>query len=185
MDLDAALRGRRSIRHHLADPVPDELLLEMIDLARHAPSSMDAQPWQFVIVRDAALRRELAAIKTRHAPPEKSAYPTGFVADAPASIVICVESARAHGRGLESAVLATANLLLAAHARGLGAVFLSAQRPGNPELGTEIARALGLPSGLEPVTIVPLGRPGEGPRRRTLRPLTTLVHHDRFGHRAD
>jgi len=180
MEIDEAIRSRRSVRRFAPDPIPDALVLELIDLARQAPSSMNGQPWQFVVVRDPARKQELATIKTRNCPPSKAAYPASFIADAPTIVVVCVERDRAHGRGVETAVLATANLLLAAHGRGLGSVFLAAHRPEQPELAAEISRCLGLPDDIEPITLVPLGRAAESPRERTLRPLETLVHHDEF-----
>jgi len=180
MEIDEALKTRRSVRRFTAEPIPDGLLRDIIDLARHAPSSMGGQPWQFVVVRDPARKKQLAEIKTRNCPPSKSAYPASFLAEVPAIIVVCVERDRAHDRGVESAVLATANLLLAAHARGLGAVYLAAHRPGQPELAHEIGRCLGLPDEIEPITLVPLGRAAESPRERVLRPLDSLVHFDEF-----
>jgi len=46
MDLDEAIKGRRSIRKYKSKDVPDSVVEDLIDLARHAPSSMNGQPWQ-------------------------------------------------------------------------------------------------------------------------------------------
>jgi hypothetical protein len=112
-----------------------------VNLARHAPSSMDGQPCHFVVVRDPAARRALAAIKNRHCPPEKRAFPSDFLADVPVVIVVCVDRGRSNDRDVENAAVATAFLLLAAQSRGLGSVYMTARRDGDPELAAEV-RAL-------------------------------------------
>jgi nitroreductase len=171
---------RRSIRCYRAEAVPDALLHDILHLARQAPSSMDGQPCHFVVVRDPITLRRLAAIKNRHCPPEKQAFPADFVADAPVVIAVCVERGRGYDRGLESAVLATAFLLLAAQSRALGSVYLSANRQDDPGLATEIRDLLRLPPGVDPVTLVPLGAPDEAPLPKTLRPLEEIIHDEIF-----
>lgn len=61
--LDEVLRGRRSIRRYAPRAVPDALVREILDLARHAPSSLGAQPWCFVVIRSRETLERLAAIK--------------------------------------------------------------------------------------------------------------------------
>src|SRR5262245_3226390 len=80
---DELLRGRRAIRRYAARDVADELVTAVLDMARHAPSSMNGQPWAFVVVRESETKRALARLKNRYRPPEKSAYPADFLAEAP------------------------------------------------------------------------------------------------------
>lgn len=171
---------RRSIRKFRRSPVPRRALVEILDLARHAPSSMNGQPWHFLVVTRPALKTRLAAIKNRHLPRAKHAYPADFIREAPAVVVVCVERARSHGRTMENGVLASALLLLAAEARGLGAVYLSAYRRGDPGLELEIRRLLRVPSGMRPVTLIPLGRPAERPAPTPLRDLAEILHDETF-----
>ena len=74
-----SVHGRRSIRRYDTRPVPDDLVREVMDLARCAPSSMDGQPCCFIVVRDAETKRRLAAIKNAACPPGKSAFPADFL----------------------------------------------------------------------------------------------------------
>jgi nitroreductase len=176
--LDAVIATRRSVRRYRPDAVSDAVVREIIDLARHAPSSMDGQPCEFVVVRGRQACARLAAIKERHCPPDKRAFPSTFVADAPVVVAVCVDRERSHDRGLENGVLATAFLLLAAASRGLSGVYLSARRDGDPDLTTEIRDALALPPRLDPITLVPLGYPDGPPPPKALRPLEEIVHHE-------
>src|SRR5258706_3262619 len=94
MELARAIRLRRSTREFLAREVPPSLVKRLLDLTRRAPSSMDGQPWHFVVVRDPAIKQALADIKNRHCPPEKKGFPSDFVARAPVVVVICVDVER-------------------------------------------------------------------------------------------
>jgi nitroreductase len=175
-----AIGARRSVRRYRPEPVPDVLVRELIDLARRAPTSMDGQPCHFVVVRDRATCAELAAIKARHCPDEKRGFPCDFVTDAPVVIAVCVDRERSHDRGLENGVLATAFLLLAATSHGLGGVYLSAQRGGDPGLAADVKALLALPAHVDPIALVPLGRPGTIPPPKALRPLHEIVHDEVF-----
>lgn len=179
---DEVLRGRRSIRRYAPRGVPDELVHEILDLARYAPSSMGAQPSCFVVIRSRDALERLAAIKDAHCAPDKrEAYPAGFLARAPLVVAVCIERGRAHGRGREGGILAASHLLLAAHARGLGGTYLTAYQPDDPGLEREIRLLLRLPAEVDPIALVPLGFPDERPAPRELRPLGELIHEETFG----
>jgi len=142
---------------------------------------MNDQPCCFVVVRHGETKRRLAALKDAHCPVEKrAAYPADFLAEAPVVVAVCVERSRAHGRARENGILATAYLLLAAHERGLAGVYLSAYQPEGTALALEIARLLDLPPEIEPVTLIPLGYPAEGPPPKAMREMTALIHHETF-----
>lgn len=181
MEFGEVVRTRRSIRRFSSAEVPDELLGTLIGCALRAPSSMNGQPWYFVVVRDSGTRRRLAEIKDRYCPPEKRAYPAGFLAEAPVVVVTCIDRARAFDRGIESGVLATAHLLLAAADKGLAGVYMSAYKDGTPALANEIRAILGIPPGIDPVTIVPMGYPGEAAAPKTVRSVHEVVFRERFG----
>ncbi len=180
MDFDSVVRGRRSIRRYRADAVPESEIRDLVDLARHAPSSMNEQPWHFVLVASADRKARLAEIKNRYCPPEKRSYHADFLRSAAWIVVVCVDRARSHGRTMENAVAATTTLLLAAHARRLGSVFMTAQAPDQPQLAEEIRTLLGLPAGIDPVTLLPLGRPDETPGEKRLAPLPPMIHVETF-----
>ena len=166
MDVLEAIKGRRSIRKFTAQPVSRALLEELADAARWAPSAGNIQPWRFVVVTAADVRRALAA----------AAYGQEFVAQAPA--VVTVVAAPPPGdhygpRGpelycLQDTAAATQNLLLAAYARGLGTCWVGAFDEG------AVARVLALPPGERPVALVPVGYPAAA-GRSSRRPADEVV----------
>jgi nitroreductase len=76
-----AIADRRSIRKFRPDPIPEELLNELLDAARLAPSGSNSQPWRFKIVKDAAAKAGLMA----------AAHQQKFIAAAPVVLVCCVD----------------------------------------------------------------------------------------------
>jgi nitroreductase/threonine dehydratase len=171
LKLENAILGRRSVRRYKPDPVAEEVVREILELARHAPSSMNGQPWEFVVVEDRAVLVELGAIKDRYCPPAKREFKATMFASAPLALVVCVDRSSSHDRVVENGVLASAYLMLAAHARGLGSVYLSAQRADEPRLAQAIRELLGIPDHVDPVTLVPLGYPDEAPQPKSMKSL--------------
>jgi nitroreductase len=180
MEFSEVVRGRRSVRKFQNRPVPDSEVEFLIDLARHAPSSMNGQPWHFVIVKSADTKAALVEIKNRYCPPEKQAYPADFLLKAPLIIIVCVEKSRSFGREIENSVMAASLLMQGAHSRGLGTVYMSAYMSSEPKLSKAIQKELGLPAGFAPVSILPLGYPDEIPRAKELRPVKEIIHFDQF-----
>jgi nitroreductase len=178
LTVDQAIRERRATRKFAARAVDAAILEEVLDLARRAPSSMNGQPWRFVVVRGAAAKDTLASIKNRYCPPEKRDYPADFLRQAPVIVVVCVETERAWGREIESGVLAAGTLMLAAAGRGLGSVYLTAYQSGEPRVAAEIRRVIGLDAPVQPIALVPLGYPAEPPPAKSLRPLAEMVVDD-------
>jgi len=181
MEFDDVVRSRRSVRAFSDADVPDDLVKSLIDCALRAPSSMNGQPWRFIVVRNAGTKRRLAETKDRYCPPEKREYPAGFLREAPVVVVTCVERANAFDRGLESGVLATAHLLLAAANHGLTGVYMSASKPGTPGLAGEIREILGVPADVDPITMVPIGYPGEAPAPKRVKDPDEVIFRETFG----
>lgn len=175
MQLDEAIRNRRSIRSYQSREVSPELIGEMLDLARHAPSAMNGQPWHFVVIRDREVKERLSEIKRLRCPLEKRVYVADYLKDAPLVVAICVERSRSYDRELENGLLAAAFLMLAATSRGLGSVYLSASRHGDPQLAADIVELLDLSSDTVPVSLVPIGFPAERPSTKELRPLSEMI----------
>lgn len=168
MDDHTMFRRRFSCRSYRHDPVPRSAIDAMLDAALWAPSAGNLQPWRFVVVLEAGLRRALAS----------AAYGQSFVAAAPTVIVVCAvpdESARHYGRRghdlycLQDTAAATENLLLAAVDLGLGACWVGAFDEH------AVARVLTLPDGWRPVAMVPVGFPAEREGRRSRRPLSDVT----------
>jgi nitroreductase len=183
MDVDQTIRGRRSIRRYQDRGIEDPVIEEILDLARHAPSSMNGQPWHFVVVRDEEAKRRLAAIKNRHCPLEKQAYRADFIEQAPLIVVVCVDKRESYDREIENGLLAASHILLAAQEKGLGSVYMSAHKAGEPAVAEDIRQALGIPGHVAPISLVPLGYPDERPEPKAMKPLKEMISRDVFGRR--
>jgi len=173
--VDEAIRTRRSIRSYQTREVPESVVQEILDLTRHSPSAMNGQPWHFVVIRDSEIKSRLGEIKRDRCPDEKKAYAAAYLKDAPLIVAICVERCRSHDRPIENGVLAAGYLMLAATARGLGSVYLSAYRDQDPDLAREITALLELSEDTLPVALIPLGFADEKPSAKELRPLSGMV----------
>lgn len=103
---------RRSIRKYKPDAIPDELITEMLEAAMAAPSASNAQPWEFVVVRDPKTRRALSEVHQY----------AGMAADAPVVMVVLGDANNYWMQ--QDCAAATENLLLAAANLGLGTVWV-------------------------------------------------------------
>ncbi|HPU00365.1 MAG: nitroreductase [Firmicutes bacterium] len=174
MDLYEALEGRRSIRKYTADPVPDETLQKLLQAARLAPSWKNGQCWRFIVVRDPSRKQQLSASLPDGNPCKRA------IAEAPVVIVLCADPhASGHQDGkdyyLLDAGLAMQQLMLAAHAEGLGTCWVAlfdeaAARP-----------ACHVPEPYRIVALTPLGVPAHQPSPRPRRELKEIVFAEEWG----
>ena len=175
MELKECLRliyDRVSIRKYLPEDVPDELIVELLKAGNAAPSAGNLQARDFIVVRNPKTKKLIA----------EAALEQMFIATAPVVIVVCANyprSMRIYGeRGKlyaeQDATAAVENILLAAHALGLGAVWVGAFQE------REISRILGIPEYARPIAIVPVGWPGERPGKRSRYPIEELTHWERW-----
>lgn len=151
MDTIEAIRTRRSIRRYTGEPFSDDVLAEILKAAMSAPSAGNQQPWQFVVVADRALREAIAQF-----------HPYAqMVPEAPVAIVVCgdVRLESYKGYWVQDCSAATQNILLAAHAMGLGAVWVGIY-PVEDRV-RRLQQLLALPAQVVPLALVPLGLPAE------------------------
>jgi nitroreductase len=188
--------GQRACRAFTADPIPADDIARMLDAAVHAPSAENAQPWLFVVVRDARRRAQIAELTRRlwdaggareHSRPRLDA---GLFAEvdgairsdfggAPVLVVVAGDGRDATTRATLPASIfpAVQNLLLAANALGYGSALTTLTTVAAGELRAVVE----LPEDVEPMAVVPIGRPVRplGPARRT--PAGGKTFHDRYG----
>jgi len=163
MDAIEALRGRRSVRAYRSQPVERQLLETIVDCGRLAPSAINVQPWEFVVVTESSLLRRLAAT-TDHGP---------FIADAGACIVVLCKDTKYY---LEDGSAATVNMLVAAHALGLGTCWVAGDKKAYADTVREMVDA---PPGYRLVSLIAVGHPAATPKPEK-RPLSAVLHWDRF-----
>ena len=167
MDAIECIKTRRSIRKFKPDPIPRELLNEVLDCARHAPSSMGKQPWLFVVVKDHAQKERLAELKAK-------SYASPWMVDAPVLIGVCADLSKSPKRWIADGAIAAENILLAAHALGLGACWIAA-RYDDTSLNAQFQKALGVGENVFPLCLIALGYPDEEPHPKQLKSLDSMV----------
>ena len=163
MDAIECLKTRRSVRHYRPDPIPDELLEEIVDCGRLAPSGRNEQPWEFVVITD---RKRLEGLS------DLTDYGK-HIAHAAACIVVFCRDTKYY---LEDGSAATTQLALAAWAHGIGSCWVSGDKRPYAEAVREYC---GLPEGYRLISLLPLGYPEEVPTKPK-RPLEEVLHRDRF-----
>jgi len=207
MPLEEAMSTQRAIRRLKTDPVDDDLVLHLIELALKAPTGSNAQNWEFIVVRDPTVRAKLAKLnrtawrvyggigkriveRQGNAVMAKIIKAVQWQADhfeeVPVIVVACLRSVilpwpPAIAAGLYGSIFPSVqNLLLAARAAGLGAALITL-----PLWSRFLAqRALGLPFGIAPCAVIPLGWPRGRYGPTTRRPVGEVVSLDRYGNRA-
>ena len=194
-DLPELFPSRRSIRRYESRPVPQEIIDRLLESAVWAPSAHNRQPWRFVVITTAnakqklagamgeALRRDLAADGLSRTAIDRDANRSYTrLTGAPLLILVCLTMAdmdeypderRNRNEALmaaQGAAMAGQNLMLSAHALGLGACWLCA-----PLFCPEIVReALDLPADWQPQGVITVGYPAET-KEKTRHPIGTRV----------
>ena len=195
-DLLAWLESRRSVRRFRPEPVPQDQLRRVLEAATWAPSAHNRQPWRFAVLTSSGaksclaealggeFRRDLLVDGLSEEEVDlQLTRSRQRILSAPVAILLCLDSTlgdtyRDERRqqaesmmGVQSAALAGGQLLLAAHAEGLGGVWMCA-----PLFAPEAARgALELPSSWQPQALLLLGYPDQIPAPRPRRPLDEIA----------
>lgn len=206
MNLYEAIYSRRDIRKFRPGAVPDEVLLRILDAAHHAGSVGFMQPWNFIVIREAALRErvktvfleENARAAENYAGEQRDLYRSLKLEGIQESALnLCVTCDRTRGgkvlgrntvleTDLFSTCLAVQNLWLAARAEGVGIGWVSIL--DHAKLGG----LLGLPAHVVPVAYLAVGYPEEFPEKPMLEsagwrdrlPLLDLVFYEQYGRRT-
>jgi nitroreductase len=168
-----AIRRVSQIRQYTADPVPDDVVSDLLELARWTGSSKNSQPWHFIVVRDRESLRRIAALRPN----------INWAAAAPVGIAIVFPPGSSLGEAYDEGRV-TERLLTGATLLGYGggvAWF------GEPPLQAQAKRILGIPEDRHARQIVMIGRPAStkdpratGPARGR-KPLSELVSYERWG----
>jgi nitroreductase len=184
MDTFEAIKTRRSVRKYLDRPVEPEKLQAVLEAARMAPSWANMQCWRFVVVQDQQVKVRISELSYVEAYFATRGYKTNpsqkALAHAPVVIVACADPAQSgdlwgQDYYMTDLGIAAENLMLAAHAVGLGTVFVGVF---NEEALREL---LGIPANIRIVGLFPLGYPEVGGKAGPPRkPFDEIVYHGKW-----
>ncbi len=149
MDAIEAIMTRRSIRSYTENPVSEADIETLLRAAMAAPSAKNQQPWRFVVTTERELIDRLADVSPFG----------GMLTKAPLAITVCgdLHDLERPGMWQQDCSAAVQNTLLAAHALGLGAVWIGIWP--QPERVAPLKELLGLPEGVEPFCMLSIGHP--------------------------
>jgi nitroreductase len=165
------IRARYSVRAYRLDLVPDELLAQVLEAGRLAPTAANRQPVRIMVIHTAGREAELGRIYRRE-----------WFVRAPVVLCVCTIPGEAWARGASDgrsyadvdAAIVMDHMVLAATELGLGTCWVAAFDPGAAR------EVLALPDGVEPLLFTPLGFPADEPRVKERRPLAEMVHFERW-----
>ncbi|HBC85777.1 MAG TPA: nitroreductase family protein [Lentisphaeria bacterium] len=164
MDALEVLRKRRSIRKYLKKPVSKTVIETIIDCGRLAATARNEQPWEFIAITDAKMRKILADI-TEYGK---------FIADSPVCICVFCKDSKYY---IEDGSAATENILLAARALGLGTCWVAGDKKPYAE---KVGQILGVPAGYRLMSFISVGYSEDLDQKCTKRPLNEVLHWEKF-----
>ena len=205
MGLFEAMYTMRAIRKFKPDPVPDDVLRQVLEAAGQAPSGGNRQPWRFIVIRSKEGKKQMSEIALQAQQRAEEARRTGadrrpvpvpgtgggggsfaeMLADVPVIVIVCAQRPASEGPWtvgpFGQTYPAVQNLLLAARALGLGGTITTGYR----WMESEVKEWLGLPEGIDSTCLVPLGYPlgtdGERHGKKTRKHIEELVYEEHWG----
>jgi nitroreductase len=169
-NFNSLINSRFSVRSYTRQKVDKELILEILEAARMAPSAVNFQPWQFVVLTDVDRLSDFQEV-----------YPRTWFKEAPVCIAVCADHSKSWKRksdGKDFAdidiAIAVDHLILKATELGLGTCWVC-------NFDSDLARKkLELPQHIEPLVLVPLGYTVAEAPLKTRKPLDGIVHWEKF-----
>lgn len=182
MDSMQAIKERRSVRSYKPDPIPEEKLRKVLEAVQWAPSWANTQCWEVIVVKDAAIKKQLAETLPAGNPSREA------IVQAPITLAVIgikgragfYKGAAATDKGdwyMFDCGLATQNLCLAAHAEGLGTVIVGLFD------APKAAKVLQVPEEKAVVIITPLGLPEKVPSPPRRKEIEEFLYHEAYGKR--
>ena len=174
MEIFDSIFNRRSIRKYLQVPVEFDKVTRVLEAGTKAPTAGNLQDYRFILVTDKLVIKEVAEHCTEQF----------WIAEAPVLIVVCSDTERAEKyfglRGqrlysVQNAAAAIQNMLLAAHALGLGSCWVGSFDENY------VSDKLGIPDDVRPQAIITLGYADEKPKDKTEEPLETMIYFNEYG----
>ena len=172
--LASVIKDRKSVRKYQDKDVPHDLLCQVLESARHAPSCGNYQPWEFVVVRNKALKNDIA----------EACYNQNWMREAPVFIIACMNCRLAgavYGErglrlyGIQAVAAAIQNILLTAHSLGLGTCWVGAFSE------IIVSKLLQCPAYVRPAAVITIGFPADDAPHAKKQEIKEFVHHEAFG----
>jgi nitroreductase len=162
--LDLVL-NRRSIRRYEDKDIPEDVMKQILEAGRQAPSAVNKQPIHFIIVKDHELSKKFSNLPFN-----------GFIKDAPAVVVGCadIKSLLTGKWAVIDATIAMQNMVIAAWALGIGSCWIGAFDE------KKVKESLKIPDKWKVVALLTLGYPAEQPKLREKKPLEELFSFNTF-----
>jgi nitroreductase len=149
------IKSRRSVRRYMLDRIPEDVVEDILDCARLAPTARNTQPWLIGAVKDRNLLNKLGS----------TADTGSFIADA--AVCFAVFSIRDEKYYLEDGCAATMNIIHACEAHGLGTCWVAGDKKGYAE---DVRKMLNVPRDYTLVALIPAGYPAEKPAEKAKKP---------------
>lgn len=171
MEFKEAAEKRRSVRSFRSKKIPEEDILEILEIGHKAPSAGNRQARDFILIRDEEEKERLV----------KNAYGQSFIAEAPWVVVICANKDRSGERygkrgrklySIQDATAAVENMLLAVVDKGYGAVWIGAFDE------KKVEEQLGIPDGVRPIALLPIGVPENIPEEPPKMDIEEILHRE-------
>ena len=173
MHFEDVMRGRRSIRRYKDKDIPRSVIGEILDIAKHAPSSGNLQNWRFIVVKDPEMREELA----------QASMEQYWMVEAPVHIVICNEYQKVKDHyaemgkmySIQNCATVAYAITLAAHDLGIGSCWVGAFD------NEKVQRLLAIPDNVDPEIIITLGYSDDMKAPQLREKIKFLSYHEKWG----
>ncbi|MCW3998203.1 MAG: nitroreductase family protein [Candidatus Bathyarchaeota archaeon] len=164
MSLTDRILNRRSIRHYKKKEIPEEVLNQIFEAGRNAPSAANMQPIHFIILKNNEVKKKLSSIFSR------------FLKDAPVVIVGCanVKAILTGKWAVVDTTIAMQNMAIAAWALGVGSCWIGSFNEN------KVKKTLNIPDNWKVVALITLGYPAEQPKQRKKKPLEKMFSYNSF-----
>ena len=163
MEVFESVRTVLAVRSYLDKPVPSDVVARIVEAGRLTASSMNGQPWHFVVVEKRDTLRQLGAL-VRTGP---------YIAQAPLAIAVVMEKSQYAvsdaSRAIQSMILTAWSEGVASNWTGFGGL-------------DDVKRLLGIPADMDVLAVVPFGYPAKaiGQGKKNRKPLSQVAHRERF-----
>lgn len=174
MDFYEVIKTRRTVRNYKTDPIPEDVLMRVLDAARIAQSGSNRQPWHYIVIRDKERMKGIVPLCANQA----------FIAEAPIVVVACGMNLKTNRGGymgdfgmLVDVTISFSQLTLAARVENLGTCWIGSFN------NEGLKQYLGIPDDMQVVALTPLGYPAGADaffENATKKPLEEIVSYEKY-----